>query len=239
MSSDRVSRSQTIKKKKLETLSSSTVGHTGIDVSGTIRKALDQGGSLDETSRKKMKGDIARDKFFAPDLSGILPKDLANHVVEHRKSGKTVSQVDNRIDARKGGPYKGHMFSSTRVSGDVFDSNLKEINEPMSPNPYSGTGTVHRSHTTPFNLGGMDTNDTRTVNAPSWANITVDSFIESKAKKSAVKRGDGSTFHFRFDTHDRSTVGYAVDRGDSFSDEDKRWKVVMAQYERKWGDGKW
>ena len=235
---DRGSRSQTAKRKKIESLSTSTVGHSGIDVSAPIRKAQDQGGSLDETSRKKMKGDIARDKNFAPKLSGLMHQDFASHILEHRISGKVVSQVDNRIDPRKGGAYMGHMFSSTRVSPNSFDPSLKEIGEPMSPNPYSGSGSVHRAHTTPFGLGGIETNATRTVNAPSWANITVDSFIESKAKKSAAKYGDGSTFHFRFDTHDRSSVGYAVDRGKAV-DSDKRWKTVVAQYQRKLGDGDW
>lgn len=235
---DRGSRSQTAKKQKMETVSTSTIGHTGIDVSGPIRTAQSQGGSLDDTSRQKMKGDILRDKSFAPDLNGLMPKDFASHILEHRTSGKVVSQVDNRIDARKGGAYLGHMFSSTRVSPDSFDAGLKEIGEPMSPNPYSGTGTVHRAHTTPFGLGGMETNATRTVNAPSWANITVDSFIESKAKKAAGKYGEGSTFHFRLDTHDRSTVGYAVDRGTAV-DSDKRWKTMMAQYQRKLGDSDW
>jgi hypothetical protein len=236
--SDRNTRSRAANKRKLEALTTSKTGHTGLDVSSTVRKAQDQGGSLDEPARKKLKGDIRRDKSFAPDLSGILPKDLARHILDHRASRDVVSQVDNRINPRKGGAYKGYLLSSTRVSSSSFDSDLKEVNEPLSPNPYARTGTIHRTHTTPFNLAGPETNTTRTVNAPSWANITVDSFIETKAKKSAVKYGRNSTFHFRLDTHNRSTVGYAVDRGDSV-DEDQRWKVVQAQYQRKFGSRKW
>lgn len=63
---------------------------------------MDQGGSLDETSRRKKKSDIHCDKHFAPSLDGILHKDLATHIVEHRNSGNVVTQAYNRIDARKG-----------------------------------------------------------------------------------------------------------------------------------------
>lgn len=124
------------------------------------------------------------------------------------------------------------MFSPTQVSSDAFHSGQKEINESLIPSPYSGTGTVHRAHTTHFNLGSFENNSMRAVNAPSWANYTVDSFVEEKTQKTAGKLGDGSTFHYRFDTHDRSTVGNAVDRGEELDDQ-RRWKVVMTQYGRK------
>lgn len=224
-------RSKKKQQELLESLKSSKTEHRGLDVSPTVRKAMDLGGSLDDEPRKKMKGDIARQKVHGPSLESLLPKEFASHITEHRESGKVVSQVDKRVNPRGGGSYKGFMFSSTRVSPDIFDSKDKEIGEPMSPNPYSGQGIYHRTHTTPFGLGGIETNDTRTVNAYSWANITVDGFIEDKAKKAAGKYGEGNVFHFRYDTHDRSTVGYAVDR-EGVKDDKQRWKVVQTQYKR-------
>ena len=224
-------RSDKKRKQLVDDLKDRKSEHLGFDVSKTVKTAMDNGGKLEEESRRKMKGDIARNKYFAPDLQKILGPDLANHIHEHRKSGFTVMQDDKRVDPQKGGSYQGYMFSSTRVLNSTFDSQLKEIGEPRSPNPYSGTGESHRAHTTPFNLAGVETNSTRTVNAFSWANITVDSFIESKAKASVAKYDEGNVFHFRLDTHDRSSVGYAVDRGEDL--DDKRWKVVVAQYQRK------
>lgn len=224
-------RSDKKRKQMVEDLKNRTSDHVGLDVSKTVKLAMDSGGKLDEEPRRKMKGEIERSKYFVPDLDTVLGKDFAKHIHEHRKSGSTVSQDDRRIDPHKGGSYQGYMFSSTRVLKDSFDSQLKEIGEPRSPNPYSGTGESHRAHTTPFNLAGVETNATRTVNAFSWANITVDSFIEDKAKKAVKKYDEGNVFHFRIDTHDRSSVGYAVDRGEDL--EDKRWKVVVAQYQRK------
>lgn len=225
-------RSKSKDKKLQESLKDSKTGHFGKDVSTTVSKAMDQGGSLDSDTRKKMKGDIARQKLYGASLEKIFSPDLATHIGKHRLSGDTVSQVDKRIKPRDGGKYEGFMLSSTRVSASTFDPSLKEIGEPLSPNPYSGSGMYHRAHTTPFNLGGIETNKTRTVNALSWANITVDSFIEDKAKRAAGKYGEGSTFHFRIDTHDHSTVGYVVERPGKM-DEDKRWKAVAAQYLRK------
>jgi hypothetical protein len=229
---------QTRQKRKLEELSTQmqnkTLDHFGLDVSTPISNAMHQGGSLDEPSRKKVKGDIARHKFFAPSLNDLPNKDLGKHIKSHIKSGETVFQQDLRVNPRKGGNYKGYMLTSTMVSSEKFDSSLKDIGEPLSPNPNSGSGEFHRSHTSPFNLGGEKTNKARTVNAPSWANITIDGFIESKAKNAVEKYGDGSVFHFRFDTAKRSTVGYMVDRGGIEGvDEDKRWKVVSTQYKRK------
>lgn len=215
----------------LQSLKNDKTEHRGHDVSTSVKKAMDSGGSLDDEPRKKMKGEIARNKLIGPSLEKLLPKSFVSHITEHMKSGEVVSQVDKRVDPRSGKPYEGYMLSSTRVSPDPFDSKDKEIGEPMSPNPYSGEGIYHRTHTTPFGLGGIKTNDTRTVNAYSWANITVDGFIEDKAKKASGKYGEGNVFHFRFDTHDRSTVGYLVDRGDVKGD-DRRWKVVHAQYQR-------
>lgn len=228
---------ETRQKRKQDELSkemqNKTLDHFGLDVSKTVSSAMKQGGSLDETSRKKVKGDIERHKFFVPSLGDLPNKDLGKHIATHIESGDTVFQQDLRVNPRKGGNYKGYMLSSTLVSSQKFDSKLKEIGEPLSPNPYSGTGESHRAHTTPFNLGGEETNSTRTVNAPSWANVAIDSFIESKAKNAADKYGDGTVFHFRFDTAKRSTVGYMIDRGGVDGvDDNKRWKVVSTQYER-------
>lgn len=237
--SDRNTRSRAANKRKLESLADSTLRHTGFDATPTVGKALAQGGSLDEPARKKLRGDINRATTFAPDLSGVLPRDLAQHIVEHKASGRVVSQVDNRIDPRKGGPYKGYQLSSTRVSGGSFDSKLKEIREPLSPNPYEGEGIYHRTHDAPYGLAGPATNAAKTVNAPGWANITVDAYIEAGAKRAVQQHGKGSTFHFRLDSHDRSSVGYAVDRKGSVVDDNKRWEVTQVQYRRKFGDRQW
>lgn len=237
--SDRNTRSRTANKRKLESLTDSTLRHTGIDATPTVIKALDQGGSLDGPARKKLRGDINRGTTFAPDLSGVLPQDLAQHIVEHKASGRVVSQVDNRINPRKGGAYPGFQLSSTRVSDGSFDPTLKEIREPLSPNPYKRQGIYHRTHDAPYGLAGPATNAAKTVNAPGWANITADAYIEAGAKEAVRQHGEGSTFHFRLDSHDRSTVGYAVEQKGSGVEENKRWQVTQVQYQRKFGDRKW
>ena len=232
MDQKRVTRSHSEKKRKIEALKDLKTEHFGVDVSSSVKKARLEGGKLDEEERRATTGRIARGKAIGPNLSDLIPKSLAKHILEHRESGDVFSQKDNRIDPRRGGAYKGFLVSSTRVSGDSFDSGLKEIGEPLSPNPNSGSGEFHRTHTTPYNLAGVGTNKSRTVNAFGWANITIDGFIERKAKNAAEKYGEGNVFHFRFDTHNRSSVGYVVERPD-IKDDDRRWKVVTAQYKRK------
>jgi hypothetical protein len=183
---------------------------------------MTQGGSLDQETRRKMTGDISRRSVSGGKLEDLVPQDLARHIEGLRKSKSGFSQVDKRVTARKGGSYEG----ATRVSGGEFDPQLKDIPRPASPPPESRTGRYHSAHTAPFSLAGGETNRAKTVNAPSWANVTVDGHIEKKAKEKA-KTGE-EVVHFRYDTHDRSTVGFVRRK-----QKRKEWEMTSAQYARK------
>ena len=135
MDQKRVTRSHSEKKRKIEALKDLKTEHFGVDVSSSVKKARLEGGKLDEEERRATTGRIARGKTIGPSLSDLIPKSLAKHILEHRESGDVFSQKDNRIDPRRGGAYKGFLVSSTRVSGDSFDSGLKEIGEPLAPIP--------------------------------------------------------------------------------------------------------
>lgn len=216
----------------------SKIKHFGLDVTSNLREAMNKGGKEDnELVRRKMRGDIER---FT--LHGKSPKDLmngkfVNQLKTLRKGNAQFIQEDDRVEPRKGGPYEGYMFTMTKVID--FDkeykpeSEFKEIQEPSSPRPKdSGKGKWHRSHTSPYSLNGTETNKAKTVYTPSWSNITIDSGMERYAKESVKKYGQGNVFHFRLDSHDRSSLGVIVRDVNSESVK-KRWFTVTTQYKRK------
>lgn len=214
------------------------IKHFGLDVTDNLRNAMNNGGKEDnEEVRKKMHGDIKRYK-----LHGTSPKELLNpkfvkYLSNLQDGNKQFIQKDKRIEPRKGGPYKGHMFTMTKVLD--FDkehkpeSEFKEIQEPSSPRPSEEKdGKWHRSHTSPYALNGTETNKAKTVFAPSWSNITIDGSIERYAKETVKTYGEGNVFHFRMDSHDRSSLGVIVHDVNSES-EKNRWFTVTTQYKRK------
>jgi hypothetical protein len=224
--SGRKTRSMSAAEETRKAVKASPVGHFGLDVTAQVTAAMQQGGSLDEETRRKMTGDISRHRVSGKELEELMPGQVAAHIEKLRDSKSTFSQADRRVKPRDGGKYEGYMLTATRVSSAQFDAPLKDVPRPLSPARESGTGRYHAAHTAPFSLGGHETNLAKTVNAPSWANVTVDAHIEKKAKEDAAT---SEVFHFRVDTHDRSTVG-AIKR------KKEAWEVTSAQYQRALSD---
>ncbi|MFD0725957.1 hypothetical protein [Lysobacter brunescens] len=216
----------------------SKVEHFGFDVTSNLREAMNQGGKeANSEVRHRMQGDIKRFILHGKSPDELLNPKFAKYLSRMQKQELSFIQKDNRINPRDGGSYKGHMFTMTRVMD--FDketkpeSEFKEIQQPSSPRPKdSGKGTWHRSHTSPYSLNGTETNKAKTVYAPSWSNITIDSGMERFAKETVKKYGEGNVFHFRLDSHDRSSLGVIVHDVKSES-EKHRWFTVTAQYKRK------
>lgn len=206
--------------------------HFGVDVTSQVRDAMAQNGSLDDTARGKMRGDIERGKRLVATPEKIMAKPFSDQLIDQFKKQKSVIQKDERVDPRSGGDYKGVMFTSSIVRKEHFEPDGKEIPQPSSPRPNDIKGYFHATHSSPYSLSGPEGNSTRTVYAPSWANISVDSAIEREAKNAVGEFGEGNVIHFRVDTSDRSTVGYAVYDVKSKS-EDQRWQITSTQYKRK------
>lgn len=230
-SSGRRTRSASKAEEKRKKVSKMTdVGHFGTDVSAFVDKAMQSGGSLDETSRATMRGKIRGDAARGSSLREVVPSFVADHVELHQKSVDPVFQQDLRVQPRKSSSYVGHQLTSTRVDathGSEPDS--KTIGEPLSPAPPSDfSGSQHRAHAAPFGLIGEPSNRAQTVWAPSWANVTVDSHIEKKAL-SASRKGH-SVFHFRLDTDTHSTVGMVKQRSGSSK---PAFKAISATYKRR------
>jgi hypothetical protein len=225
-------RSRTRAEEASKKAASSKTQHFGEDVTPEVTKAMSSGRKLDEESRRGMQGRIKRSSLTVSDPSKVLGPEFGKQLVDQYASKTPIVQQDDRVDPRKGGSYPGFMMTSSIVSSKSFDPGFKEIPAPSSPNPYKGEGYYHASHASPFALVGPESNKVKTVNAPSWANITVDGGIEKEAHKAVEKFGEGEVIHFRLDSHDRSTVGYAK-HDVSASSEEQRWEVVAAQYQRK------
>jgi len=225
-------RSRTRAEELSKKAATTTTRHFGEDVTGDVSKAMRSGRKLDEESRRGMRGRIQRGSMSVSDPSKVLGPEFGKQLVDQYAKKTPIVQRDDRVDPRKGGPYPGFMMTSSIVSSTRFEPGFKEIPAPSSPNPYKGDGSYHASHASPFALVGPDSNKFKTVNAPSWANITVDGGIEKDAQKALEHAGAGEVIHFRLDSHDRSTVGYAQ-HDVSAKSEDKRWKVQAATYKRK------
>ncbi len=214
------------------------ISHFGLDVTKNLSEAMKKGGKEDnEEVRKKMHGDIKRHKLHGKSPKELLNPKFVKYLSNLQDGDAQFIQKDKRIEPRKGGSYNGHMFTMTKVldfgKEDKPESEFKEIQEPSSPRPNkSKDGKWHRSHTSPFSLNGTETNKAKTVYAPSWSNITIDSGIERYAKETVKQYGEGNVFHFRMDSHDRSSLGVIVHDVNSESEEN-RWFTVTAQYKRK------
>lgn len=197
--------------------------HFGVNVTPYVKTAIAEGGSLDDTRRHRMKGEIDRGERSGDSWESVVPGFVASHLGKHPKD-KVFSQNDLRVDPRRSQSYEGFMVTSTRVNtshGDVAEE--KTIAEPASPKPH---GSNDRSHASPFALAGADTNQARTVWAPKWANITVDGHVEKKAKAEPRR---AETFHFRFDTARESTVGYA-----SHDPTTGKFRSLSTNYQRRY-----
>lgn len=204
------------------------VAHFGTNVQRYVSAAMSQGGSLDETSRRAMYGQIKQGGISGGKLSEVVPAFMATHIQEHQGLGSPVHQVDDRIGPRKSESYIGHQLTSTRVnSAHGASSSDKVISEPLSPQPFDD-GSYHRTHASPFNLVGDSSNSAHTVWAPGWANVTVDGHMEKRAASAANNGHD--VYHFRFDTDTQSTVGYVKERKGS---KKAKYKAFAATYERR------
>jgi hypothetical protein len=202
------------------------VGHFGVDVQAYVKTAMDEGGSLSETSRNEMHGKVRRGGAAGDTLGEVLPPFVATHIDEHQTLTRAVHQVDDRVGPRTSASYEGHQVTSTRVAGTHGDEAVdKTISQPLSPQPY-GEATYHRTHASPFNLVGTPSNSAHTVWAPGWANIAVDGYMERRAQHSAKKGHE--VYHFRVDTATHSTVGYVKKHKDS-----KEFKAFAATYKRR------
>lgn len=214
------------------------IEHFGLDVTDNLREAMKKGGKEDnEEVRKKMHGDIKRYKLHGKSPENLLNPKFVKYLSNLQDGKEQFIQKDKRIEPRKGGSYEGHMFTMTKVidfgKEDKPESEFKEIQEPSSPRPgKKGDGKWHRSHASPYALNGTETNKAKTVYTPSWSNITIDGSIERYAKETVKKYGEGNVFHFRMDSHDRSSLGVIV-RDVNSKSEEKRWFTVTAQYKRK------
>lgn len=225
-------RSDTSEEKRKETIGNmKDVEHFGFSTTPYVSTAMKAGGSLDETSRRTMYGKIKATKIQAGKLSKVLPGPLASHIKEHQSSFELILQKDLRVGPRKDESYIGHQITSTYVNpmhGSEAES--KTISEPLSPQPHSDVkGGYHRAHAAPFSLVGEESNSAHTVWAPSWANITVDGFIEKRALKAASKGHE--VYHYRLDTDTHSTVGFVQQR--SSKSKKPQFKSISATYKSR------
>ncbi|GAA5787211.1 hypothetical protein [Chitiniphilus shinanonensis] len=217
------------------------LSHTGFDTTSTMKLAHSDSkqGKLDDTERHTMHRDISKTATRGGKLSDVVPP-FALSAMENLRSGKVnVVQQDFRSNPQKGGAYDGFMMTMSRVFSHGDSAEDKEIPYPKSPNPYNEDVQYDRAHRAPYSLVGTEGNTFKTVWAPHYPNIAVDSHMERMAMKKFEKYGDGNVMHMAVDSHDRSTVGVVYDRGDNpgiskkTGKEKPRFKSVFAQYGRK------
>ena len=201
------------------------LAHHGVDASPYVRAAMAAGGSLDEAQRDELGQLMQRNMLTGPRLEDVLPPSFLQPVQDAFRS-RGVRQLDVRSPAPARERYDGHMLTTSFVN-PPGDSGEKEIPEPRSPKPaeLSGPNQAHRAHSSPFALAGAAGNATRTVWAPQWANIGVDSRLEKAALKEHV--GGAMVVHYRFDTDTHSTVGFAAHRSSG------EFASMGAQYDRR------
>ena len=223
----RSSRLAAVEQRRLEVARSKfpeELTHFGEDFTKDVEEAMQSGGKLEKEHRADIDRRFKRARMSGPTLESVVPKPFMPELERRFKEGG-VFQTDMRSGHKAKESYEGSMFTSTFVNPPAAGGGEKEIPRPGSPRPaHLGSGEAHQAHTAPYSVGGPATNDTRTVWAPQWANIGIDSRVE----KGAIQMHQASkpTVHFRFDTAGRSTVGAVSKTKSGFS-------ATAVQYRRR------